>query len=314
MELDLGAVRTFVAIAEDHSFGEAADRLRVSQQAVSKRIARLESDLGVTLFFRSRAGAGLTEDGRAFLPHARALVGIADQAVEALRGRRRALRVDVLDTRLASIDLVRGFHQAVEGVEVDVVTSDGLRGARDALARGAVDAVLCRISGVLDDALACVPAYLEPLHLLVGRGHPLAGRARVGLTELAGSTIWMPRNIEGSEWAEFYSFLAVDFDLRIDTSGPYFGYEDYVESVATGLRPPSVAGDGTRLPWHPDLVRIPFSEPVPVYPWWLLRHRQNQHPGLRLLLRHLTARHRPFDPERHWLPVADQAAFGVAAP
>ncbi|MEV1178256.1 hypothetical protein [Nonomuraea sp. NPDC049784] len=45
-------------------------------------------------------GAGLTEDGRAFLHHARALVGIADQALDVLRGRRRSLRVDVLDTRV----------------------------------------------------------------------------------------------------------------------------------------------------------------------------------------------------------------------
>ncbi|MGN9844976.1 LysR family transcriptional regulator [Nonomuraea sp. H19] len=308
MELELGAVRAFVAVAEDRYFGEAAIRLGISQQAVSKRIARLESDLGLTLFYRSRNGADLTEDGRAFLVHARALVGIADQAVELLRGRRRALRVDVLDTRLASIDLIRGFHQAVDGVEVDIVTSDGFRSARDALARGAVDAVLCRVPGPLDDMIDCVPVHLEPVHLLAGRGHRFAGRERVETAELAGATAWMPGNAEGSEWAEFYRLLGAAFGIRIDTSGPHFGYEHYVETIGSGGRI-GFAGEGTRLPWHPDVVQIPITAPVPVYPWSLLRHRQNQHPALDLLTRHLVARRRPLDPAHQWLPDADHAAF-----
>jgi hypothetical protein len=57
MELDLGAVRAFLAVVDDGHFTEAADRLDMTQQAVSKRIARLESDLGVALLTRSRAGA-----------------------------------------------------------------------------------------------------------------------------------------------------------------------------------------------------------------------------------------------------------------
>ena len=70
MELDLGAVRTFLAVVDDGHFTDAADRLGMSQQAVSKRIARLESDLGAPLLNRSRAGARLTDDGEAFLPPA----------------------------------------------------------------------------------------------------------------------------------------------------------------------------------------------------------------------------------------------------
>ena len=96
MELDLGAVRTFLAVVDDGHFTDAADRLGMTQQAVSKRIARLESDLGAPLLNRSRAGARLTEDGAAFLPHARALISLADRAAGMLRARRRALRIDAL--------------------------------------------------------------------------------------------------------------------------------------------------------------------------------------------------------------------------
>jgi DNA-binding transcriptional LysR family regulator len=308
--LDLSAVRAFVAIAEDGYFSEAAVRLGISQQAISKRIARLESALGLRLFFRSRHGAGLTGDGRAFLPHARALVGLADQALETLRGRRRALRVDVLDTRLASIDLIHAFHQATDGADVDIVTSDGFRTARVSLARGLVDAAFGRISGTLEDDLRAMPAYLEPLHLLAARGHPLAGgeRQRLRMAELAGTTAWMPGNTEGSEWAEFYRFLGAEFGIVMDISGPDFGYEHFVQEIASN-RLVSFIGESTRVPWHPDTVRLPLIDPTPVYPWWLLRHQQNPHPTLDLLADHVKSICRPYDPRRQWLPEPDRAAF-----
>jgi DNA-binding transcriptional LysR family regulator len=78
--MDLDAVRTFVAVADAGQFSGAAVDLSVIQQAVSKRIAGLEKDLGVRLFTRTARGAQLTMDGRAFLPHARDLLQAAERA------------------------------------------------------------------------------------------------------------------------------------------------------------------------------------------------------------------------------------------
>ncbi|GAA4512149.1 LysR family transcriptional regulator [Actinoallomurus oryzae] len=312
-DLDLAAVRAFVTVAEDRYFSEAAARLGISQQAISKRVAKLESDLGVRLFARSRTGAQLTETGTAFLPHARSLVNIADQALEMLHGRRRrALRVDVLDTRLASIDLIQAFHETVEDVDIEIVTSNGLRSARSALIRGSVDAAFCRATEVPEEIVR-VPAYLEPLHLLVGRDHPLAGLTRVEMARLSGSTVWMPGNVAGSEWAEYYDLLGAEFGIRIDTSGPDFGWEHFVAEVASG-RGASFIGEGTRVPWHPDAVRVPVVDPVPVYPFLLLHHRHGQHPALGLLARHVAAEYRPLDLRRQWLPAPDRAAFESRTP
>ncbi|MEU7900217.1 LysR family transcriptional regulator [Nonomuraea sp. NPDC049152] len=273
-------------------------------------MAKLESDLGARLFARSRNGADLTEDGRAFLHHARALVSIADQAVEVLRGRHRSLRVDVLDTRLASIDLIRAFHQTVEGVDIDVITSNGLRSARGALASGSVDAAFARVSGMLEEDLRYVPAYLEPIHLLVGRDHPLADRREVEMERLSGSTVWMPGNHPESEWAEFYRSLGAAFDVRIDASGPDFGWDYFVEEIGSGERIGFV-GERCRLPWHPRTVQIPLVDPTPVYPCSLLCHRQNHHPVLARLIRFIVSDFRPFDPRNQWLPDPDRAAFAV---
>ena len=72
--MDLEAVRTFTAAADADRFQDAAAELSITQQAVSKRIAALEKDLGVRLFTRTARGGRLTIDGQAFLPHARALL------------------------------------------------------------------------------------------------------------------------------------------------------------------------------------------------------------------------------------------------
>jgi DNA-binding transcriptional LysR family regulator len=90
--MDIDQARTFLAITAHGSFLEAAHRLHVTQSTVSARIARLEEELGVTLFVRTRAGTSLTPAGRRFLAHAKRLVLTAQQARDevGLPGRFRA--------------------------------------------------------------------------------------------------------------------------------------------------------------------------------------------------------------------------------
>lgn len=61
--MDLDAVRTFVAVTEAGQFSEAAADLSLTQQAVSKRVAALEKDLGVRLLTRTARGVQLTANG-----------------------------------------------------------------------------------------------------------------------------------------------------------------------------------------------------------------------------------------------------------
>jgi DNA-binding transcriptional LysR family regulator len=311
VELDLGAVRAFVAVAECRRFGDAADDLGISQQAVSKRIAKLESDLGTTLLRRTSAGAEPTDDGAAFLLPARALLATADHAVDALRARRRALRVDVLATRLATTELIREFHDATGGADIEILTLDGLRSTVPALIRGSVDAAFARVLGPLDPALAHTPAYLDPLHVLVGAAHPLADRKQVTTAELTGATAWMPGNTPGTEWTAWFADLAAEFAVRIETKGPNFGFDHLLDEVARSADVITFAGERVRVPWHPDIVRIPVAPPVPVYAHSLLWRRDNRHPLLPALVAYMRAGYRRPDPAQVWLPPVEQGLFAA---
>lgn len=93
--LDITLARTFLEIASSHSFAQAAERLHVTQTAVSARVRTLEALLGRQLFLRNKAGASLTPAGEQFMRHALSLVQVWERARQqlAMPAGRRALVV-----------------------------------------------------------------------------------------------------------------------------------------------------------------------------------------------------------------------------
>ena len=82
--MDLANLNAFIAVAEMGSFSQAAERLHLTQPAVSKRLASLESQLNVRLFDRLGREIGLTEAGRALLPRAYQILNVLDDTRRAL--------------------------------------------------------------------------------------------------------------------------------------------------------------------------------------------------------------------------------------
>ncbi|GAA4812754.1 LysR family transcriptional regulator [Streptomyces ziwulingensis] len=305
--MDLDTVRTFVAVADAGQFQEAAAELAVTQQAVSKRIAVLERGVGVRLFTRTARGAELTIDGQAFLPHARELLRVADRAVASVRVGRRPLRVDVLASRGAASGLMRAFHHAHPGTELDVVWLLDMERAVAAVRSGEIDASF-RAVGVpgrpLPEDIDSVRVLDEPLQLLTGPAHALADARSVPLARLAGHRIWMPGIVPGSEWAAYYDDLVAEFGLTIEATGPNFGSDALLDTVAGTPALATFMGEHTRLVWPAGhgLRRIPVTDPEPVYPHSLLWHRDNPHPALTALRVHLAALPDRLDAPATWTP------------
>ena len=97
MSLDLDELRSFLTLASELHFRRAAERLFVSQPALSKQVRRLEKKTGGALFERTRRKVVLTEAGRVLIPLAERLLrdsqAALDRVREAAEGRAGTLRI-----------------------------------------------------------------------------------------------------------------------------------------------------------------------------------------------------------------------------
>ncbi len=300
-------MRAFVAVADAGRFQDAAAELSITQQGVSKRVATLEKALGVRLFTRTARGAALTIDGQAFLPHARDLLRAEERAVASVRPGRRALRVDVIGRRLAPAGLLRDFHRAHPEVELDVVTLFDADAAVDAVRSGTIDATFRAVTmpgRQLPDGIGAVRVSDEPIQLLTGPSHELAAARAVAPASLAGRRIWMPGIVPGTEWAAYYDDLAAAFGLTIEVTGPDFGTEPLLDTIADSRTLATFVGERTRLVWPADhgLRRVALRDPTPVYPHSLVWHRDNPHPALAVLRDHLCTRRPGLRDGEIWAP------------
>ena len=305
--MDVTAVRTFVAVADTGQFQEAAIDLSITPQAVSKRVAALETELDVQLFTRDARGARITLDGQAFLPHARTFLQAAERAVSSVRPGHRALRVDVIGRQLSLAGLLRGFHHAHPEIELDVVTLFDSDAAIAAIRAGAIDATFRAVTAPgrqLPRGVETTPVFDEPLHLFTGPGHEFAKTPAITPAQLADHRIWMPGNMPGTEWAAYYDELAATFGLLIDPVGPDFGIEALLDTVANSTTLATFVSEQTPLVWpaaHGPRL-IPIRNPTPAYPHSLIWRTDNPHPALTALRRHLTSTYPGRTGRGVWIP------------
>src|SRR5438067_3374827 len=189
--MELRALRYFVTVAEELHFGRAAQRLGIVQPAVSQQVARLERELGVRLLDRSPRTVRLTDAGHRVLGAARDALASAEQVRAAAGNSASTVRIGTapgLTTRLEhGIDALRERHQAFEIVLVDLPVPARLKALRD----GKLDLAVAR-GTVTEPGLRTLPAWSEPLHVVVSTRHPAAGRDAIALGEMSGDTLRIP--------------------------------------------------------------------------------------------------------------------------
>ncbi|MFD6432589.1 LysR family transcriptional regulator [Streptomyces venezuelae] len=185
MDVDTRLLRYFVAVAEEGSLTGAADRLFVSQPALTKQIRRLEDDLGVRLFNRSRSGMALTEAGRELASRVPALLDDWDRAVRATGLAARVLRLGFLDAgAVAAVpEAIAAFRRSRPEWRVELRQFDWSDPSAG-LARGEADAAVVRLPLPGQERLLVRELFVEERGVLLPVGHPLADRESVDFREL----------------------------------------------------------------------------------------------------------------------------------
>src|SRR5712692_9592437 len=146
--VELRHLRYFVVAAEELNLRRAAHRLEISQPALTKQVAGLEEQVGVSLFARERHRlAGLTSAGAEFLAEARHILEQVEDAIRRVQlvalGRSGRLRIGLTDdaATLALTSALAAFHARSPNVLVELVELSG-REVLSALHANAVDLVL----------------------------------------------------------------------------------------------------------------------------------------------------------------------------
>lgn len=188
--MDTQLLQAFAAVAEHGSFSTAAEQLHLTQPAVSKRVALLESQLGCSLFDRIGRQTTLTEAGRALLPHAQLVL----QELRAARRHIQDLRGGVTGLLSMGISHHMGLHRLPEvlqrfsqqypDVRLDIDFLDSEE-AYERVLLGEVELGVITLAPEEKPSLQQTPIWRDELVVTVSRHHPLAAQQRVGARALS---------------------------------------------------------------------------------------------------------------------------------
>ncbi|HVE41746.1 MAG TPA: LysR substrate-binding domain-containing protein [Planctomycetota bacterium] len=198
--MELRHLKYFVAVADELHFGRAASRLQISQPPLSQQIRRLEEELGVELFRRTKRKVQLTSAGRAFLDRARQLLQEVERAVEATRQAARGVvgRIEVGYAPTAEIRVIPRLLKRIRERSPKVEVGLHLLNPADlteALRQSRIDVALTRLP--LDEEGIRTERFLrEELLLAVGARSLLARGETVRPERLQGVPLLMfPRGL-----------------------------------------------------------------------------------------------------------------------
>jgi DNA-binding transcriptional LysR family regulator len=312
MDLDLAQVRGFVAVAERLHFGRAAATLFVSQQALSKRIQRLEQTIGEPLFTRGKHGVELNAVGARFLPYARELIAAADAAVVAAGSDSRPLRVDVWGHLQVPLRLVSRLIRECPDLLVDVSMRRSLGAAADALQRGEIDAAFGRVHDLADPwptRLTSRLVYLERDAIGLPAAHRLGNAAVIQTSDLRGERLWMPGTATPPEVMGLCRRFAECFGMELDTEGHNLGPDHVLDVLGSDPTACTLVGSDWHVPAD-AAVRKVQPDPQPCFPWSLVWRDCDRHPDLPRLLGFVEKTGRDEDwlacrPDRDWMPEID---------
>lgn len=187
--MDIAALDTFVAVAHSASFSDAAHQLHLTQPAISKRIAALESELNSRLFDRIGRQITLTEAGRALLPR-------AERILDELEDSRRALS-NLAGSVAGRLTIATSHHIGLHRLPPVLRSFTARYPAVDLDLQFRASEVICNDveHGNLELGIVTLPAeahanltvrtiWPDPLRIVCARTHPLAQREGFELKHL----------------------------------------------------------------------------------------------------------------------------------
>ncbi len=182
--MDIASLQTFLAIADTGSFSAAADRVFLTQPAISKRIAALETELGTPLFDRIGRRVQLTEAGRALQERAHTILAEIEDARRAISRLSGTVRGTLHMAASHHIGLhrlplaLKQFHDSYPDARLDIRFLDSESGCQ-AVEQGELELAVVTLPAHPPARLKLIPVWPDPIDIVVGRDHPLTRETRI---------------------------------------------------------------------------------------------------------------------------------------
>ncbi len=176
--MDVSALKVFLAVADTGSFSRAAEQVFLTQPAISKRIATLETELGQPLFDRLGRRIMLTEAGQTLLPRARSIVADLKDARRALANLTEGVHglLSMATSHHVGLHrlppILRYFNQHYPEVELDLHFMDSEEAAR-AVVQGRLELAVITLPRNPDPQLKVIPIWEDPMAIVAAPGHAL---------------------------------------------------------------------------------------------------------------------------------------------
>ncbi|MFZ0663666.1 MAG: LysR substrate-binding domain-containing protein [Acidobacteriaceae bacterium] len=196
--MEFNQLRYVCAIAETGSFSRAAERCHVTQPSLSQQVLKLEEDLGAKLFDRLGRSIRLTEEGRAFLPHARSILHQMEAARTGIEDKRTDIRGSVAAGAIPTIApylmprytsaFAKGYPEARLRIVEDTtpVLVESLRNL-------SIDLAILALP-LRHKEFELFPLRTERLYAVLPKDHPRAAAQSLSLKELRGEQFVMLRD------------------------------------------------------------------------------------------------------------------------
>lgn len=279
--MELRHLRYFVAVAEEMSFGRAAQRLRMSQPPLSQQVRDLEQEIGVELVDRSKRRIRLTHAGRLFLEEARRTLEQAERsvrtAVRADQGEIGRLSMGFLGSATYDVlpKILRAFRQRYPNVQLaleTMSTSQQVQAFRD----GRIQVGFLRPP--MDDSLSVRVVLRESLVAMLPADHRFAGRESVSLLELSEDDfILWPRAAAPRTRDEIVSLCReAGFSPSIVQESPEL--QTIVGLVTAGIGVSLLIGTPEHMLGHSSVVYRMIDAPEAVFELALARKKDERSP------------------------------------
>jgi DNA-binding transcriptional LysR family regulator len=285
--MELKDLRIIVAVAEAAGFRRAAEHLNVEQSALSRRVRRLEDDLGVSLFERHRGGVRTTHAGREFIDRARRILTDADSAFHAARGAGVAangkLAIGFITSLSAGFQrqLLASFRDMAPEVRLEL--SEGERGDLLLRLRERRADVLILTGAVAPIHGDSMLLWREPVHVALPVEHPLAARAGLSWSDLEEEVFLVTIAEPGPEIHDHIVRRLTGLGKRPKVLSYDVGRETLLNLVGMGFGV-TMAGESWAGVQYPEVVFRPIADGSPPLEFSAAWQHDNDNPALRRFL------------------------------